>query len=57
MHCRAGIGRTGMVAAAILLRSGLEPMEAFQLFSSKRCVQVPDEQITWLIEKQAIIKD
>ncbi|MGY8768595.1 MAG: protein-tyrosine phosphatase family protein [Pirellulales bacterium] len=51
IHCRAGIGRTGIVAAGVLLHCGYEPNEAFEHISSKRGVQVPDteEQREWLI--------
>lgn len=50
IHCRAGIGRTGIMAGAILVKSGLSAKEAFALISSARGVQVPDteEQEHWL---------
>lgn len=50
IHCRAGIGRTGIVAAGVLLHCGFEPKEAFSLISEKRGVSVPDtqEQIDWV---------
>jgi protein-tyrosine phosphatase len=50
VHCRAGIGRTGIVAAGILLHCGYEPLEAFEHISNKRGVSVPDtqEQIEWV---------
>ena len=44
IHCRAGIGRTGMVAAGILLHCGFEPKEAFEHISDKRGVSVPGTQ-------------
>jgi protein-tyrosine phosphatase len=51
VHCRAGIGRTGLVAAGILLHHGFNPSAAFELISLKRHVQVPDtdEQCNWLM--------
>jgi len=51
IHCRAGIGRTGVVAAGVLLHCGFEPKEAFEYISAKRNVQVPDteEQVNWVI--------
>lgn len=51
IHCRAGIGRTGIVAAGVLLHCGFEPDEAFNHISNKRGVQVPDtdEQIEWVV--------
>lgn len=50
IHCRAGIGRTGIVAAGVLLHCGFTPEEAFEHISSKRGVLVPDtkEQIDWI---------
>ncbi|WP_428243341.1 protein-tyrosine phosphatase family protein [Gynuella sp.] len=50
IHCRAGIGRTGIVAAGVLLQCGFEPLGAFEYISQKRGVSVPDtqEQIDWV---------
>jgi len=50
IHCRAGIGRTGLVAAGVLLHCGFTPEEAFEHISEKRGVKVPDteEQQNWL---------
>lgn len=50
IHCRAGIGRTGIIAGGVLVKSGLSAKEAFELISSARGVQVPDteEQEAWL---------
>ena len=52
VHCRAGIGRTGLVAAGVLLHCGYEPLEALKHISTKRGVEVPDtqEQIDWVVE-------
>lgn len=52
VHCRAGIGRSGLVAGSVLALEGLEPERAFSLISEKRGVAVPDttEQKSWLIE-------
>lgn len=57
IHCRAGIGRTGIVAAGILFHCGFEPKQALQLISNKRGVQVPDtdQQREWLIENYKLI--
>jgi protein-tyrosine phosphatase len=57
IHCRAGIGRTGVVAAGILLHCGFEAEEAFNLISKKRGVQVPDteEQRNWVIKNHDTI--
>ena len=50
IHCRAGIGRTGIVAAGVLLHCGFEVQDAFAHISEKRGVRVPDtqEQIDWV---------
>lgn len=50
VHCRAGIGRTGLVAAGVLLHAAFEPDQAFARISQRRGVEVPDteEQRCWL---------
>ncbi len=50
IHCRAGIGRTGIMASAILIKSGCSAQEALQAVSKARGVEVPDtdEQIQWV---------
>lgn len=57
IHCRAGIGRTGIVAAGVLLHCGFGGEEAFRLISQKRGVQVPDtdEQRAWVIANYGLI--
>lgn len=57
IHCRAGIGRTGIVAAGVLLHCGFEPIEAFQRISTKRGVIVPDtqEQADWIQNNYEVI--
>jgi protein-tyrosine phosphatase len=49
-HCRAGIGRSALLMAAILCVEGLSPERALRLISNGRGVQVPDtpEQAEWL---------
>lgn len=55
VHCRAGIGRTGLIAAGVLLYCGFEPKHAFEYISRKRGVVVPDteEQVNWLVKSRA----
>ncbi len=43
-HCRAGIGRSSMMAAAPLALDGLDADEAFVLIRSARGVAVPDTE-------------
>jgi protein-tyrosine phosphatase len=49
VHCRAGIGRSGIAAAAVLVSLGHEPRDVFAMVSKARGVNVPDtnEQIEW----------
>jgi len=54
LHCRQGIGRTGLVAACLLVTKGSDPQTAIQRLSAARGVQIPEthEQRSW-IEKYA----
>ncbi|MFZ6720682.1 protein-tyrosine phosphatase family protein [Undibacterium sp. Ji49W] len=58
IHCHAGIGRTGLLAAAILIRHGEDVAEALSMVSKARRVPVPDteEQINWLKQHQAALR-
>lgn len=49
VHCRAGIGRSGLTVASILLRLGIPADEVFSVVSKARGLSVPDtaEQIEW----------
>jgi protein-tyrosine phosphatase len=42
IHCRAGIGRSGLLAACILQKTGLTADEAIEAVSEARGVAVPD---------------
>jgi protein-tyrosine phosphatase len=50
VHCRAGIGRTSLVAGCVLLQLGHEPGGIVPLLSQARGLKVPDteEQAQWL---------
>lgn len=47
IHCRGGIGRTGMTACAILMLDGLSVDDAFTLISDKRGINCPDTEAQW----------
>jgi protein-tyrosine phosphatase len=49
-HCRAGIGRSSMLAALVLTSLGWKPDPAFQAISESRGCLVPDtfEQEQWV---------
>jgi len=50
LHCRQGVGRTGLVAACLLLSAGYKPAPAVALLSEARGVPVPEtpDQRRWL---------
>jgi protein-tyrosine phosphatase len=50
VHCRQGIGRTGLLAACLLVRKGMSPGAAVELVSAARGVSVPEtvEQRDWI---------
>ena len=56
VHCRAGIGRSGLVAAAVLMHTGVDVKGAFQKASNARGVSVPDtdEQALWLEKNREV---
>lgn len=49
VHCRQGIGRSGLIAAGVLIASGASPVEAMQIVSAARGIPVPEtiEQRRW----------
>jgi protein-tyrosine phosphatase len=50
VHCRQGIGRSGVIAAALLTRDGSSADDAFKLIGEARGLAVPEtaEQREWL---------
>jgi protein-tyrosine phosphatase len=50
VHCRGGIGRSSLIAAALLVQLGSSVEEAWQVIAEARGVPVPetDEQRRWL---------
>ena len=55
IHCRAGIGRSSLIAATVLLYSGLNVDQALADISAARGLPVPDteEQWNWLLDYEA----
>jgi len=50
IHCRMGIGRSALLAACLLVKSGVTPAAAFGRISRARGLDVPDtqDQADWL---------
>jgi len=50
IHCRGGIGRSSLMAAAVLVRLGAAPDDAWDTISVARGMSVPEteEQRAWL---------
>ncbi len=42
VHCRQGIGRSGLVAACLLVKNGMSPGAAVEVVSAARGVSVPE---------------
>lgn len=42
VHCRQGIGRSGLIAAAVLSNSGISPEQAIQIVSAARGQAIPE---------------
>ena len=42
LHCRQGIGRSGLIAVGVLMTSGASPGESMQIVSSARGISVPE---------------
>lgn len=57
IHCRQGIGRAGLIAAALLMETGLAPAAAIQRVSAARGVPVPEtsEQKRWIDSFAAVL--
>jgi protein-tyrosine phosphatase len=50
VHCRQGIGRSGLAAACLLVRKGISPGAAVEMVSAARGVHIPEtsEQRDWI---------
>jgi len=57
LHCRGGVGRSGLLAAAVLLHCGMDPRQACERVTRLRGVRVPEtpEQGAWLLANHAAI--
>jgi len=58
IHCRAGVGRSGLLAAAVLMCEGRDARQAFARVARRRGVPVPETsaQGAWLAANQAAIR-
>lgn len=50
VHCRQGIGRSGLIAACLLIRKGMSPGASLEKVTAARGVEVPEtkEQREWI---------
>jgi protein-tyrosine phosphatase len=50
VHCRQGVGRSGLIAAGILATSGFDPKRAIDIVSAARGLAVPEtpDQRRWV---------
>jgi protein-tyrosine phosphatase len=50
IHCRQGIGRSGLLAITLLIQAGKHVDDAIQLLTNARSLPVPEtlEQSTWI---------
>jgi predicted protein tyrosine phosphatase len=57
IHCRAGVGRSGLLAAAVLMQGGRDAQQAFARVARRRGMPVPETvgQGAWLAANQATI--
>ena len=58
IHCRAGIGRSSLMAGAVLVLSGMDPAAAFSAIGRARGLDVPDTQAqrVWLFDFQEFVR-
>lgn len=57
IHCRQGIGRSAMIAASLLIASGIDVEDAFHVISEARGYAVPDtvQQKEWTKKLRTIL--
>ncbi len=58
VHCRAGIGRTGMLATGILVCHGATPLQAIEQISTARGEKIPDteQQKAFIVEVADLLR-
>ena len=58
IHCRAGIGRSALIAAAVLVAAGVDQGAAFERIRAARHVTVPDTdaQRHWVDDHAALLR-
>jgi len=51
VHCRQGVGRSGLIAAGVLVSAGIDPERAIEVVSSARGQTVPETpgQRSWVV--------
>jgi protein-tyrosine phosphatase len=56
VHCRAGIGRSSLIAAALLVRTGKTAHQAWHIITQDRSVAVPEteHQRRWLRKRMRL---
>ena len=42
VHCRGGVGRTGLICSCVMVTTGLNVPDAISIVSDKRGAQVPE---------------
>lgn len=52
VHCRQGVGRSGLIVAGVLMSSGISPADSIDAVSTARGIAIPEtsEQRRWLEE-------
>jgi len=58
IHCRAGIGRSSILAAAVLIKAGFKVATVFEVIATYRKSRVPDteEQKAWIFSLKEKLK-
>lgn len=57
VHCRQGIGRSGLLAACLLIGKGLSPKKAVEAVSVARGIPIPEtpEQRSWIDHYASVV--